>query len=70
MIYANRNRPLQYINGNSYLVHAIWKIPAVIDVHGIKKYLGCDIVFKNDKEGVFYFCNEIQDVQVIDEKTI
>ena len=67
MIYVRRNQPIQYINGNPYRIHAVWKIPLVTDIPSFKQYLGCDTVFKNDKEGVFYFCNELEEAKIIDE---
>jgi hypothetical protein len=67
MIYITKHRPIQYINGNPYLIHATWKIPKVTNVQDLKEYLGCNTVFRNDKEGVFYFCNEIEEVEIIDE---
>jgi hypothetical protein len=70
MLYKERNRPIQYINGTPYLIHAIWKIHSVTDVNNLKQYLRCTVVFKNDKEGVYYFCNEIEEAQLIDEVSI
>jgi hypothetical protein len=70
MLYKQRNQPIQYINGNPYLIHGIWKLHQVTDVNSLKRYLGCTTVFKNDKEGVFYFCNEIEEAQIVDEVNI
>ena len=67
MKYVRRYRPIKYINGNPYLIYAIWELYKVTDVSSLKEYLGCSTVFKNDKEGVFYFCNEIESAEIIDE---
>lgn len=68
-MYVRRHRPIKYINGNPYLIHGIWEIHRIKDVNILKNYLGCDTVFKNDKEGIFYFCNQIEDAEIIDEVT-
>jgi len=63
-IFANRFQPIQYINKTPYLIHAIIEIPKIEHiVTDVKKYFGCDIAFKNDREGVYYFCEEIKEVE-------
>jgi len=64
IIFTNRNQPIQYINKIPYLIHAIIPILKVDNiVTDVKNYLGCSTAFKNDREGNYYFCEEIESVK-------
>ena len=68
-IFPNRYRPIQYINKIPFLIHAIVEIEKVENkVNEMKQYLGCDTAFKNLKENVYYFCEEIKEVEEITEE--
>jgi hypothetical protein len=68
-IFPNRYRPIQYINKIPFLIHAIVEIEKVESkVNEMKEYLGCDTAFKNLKENVYYFCEEIKEVEEITEE--
>lgn len=68
-IFPNRYRPIQYINKTPFLIHAIVEIEKVESkVNEMKQYLGCDTTFKNLKENVYYFCEEIKEVEEITEE--
>lgn len=54
--------PIQYIGGNPYQICAIYRIDRVKNAPMIKEWLDCDTAFKNNREGVYYFCDKIQDV--------
>jgi hypothetical protein len=54
--------PIQYINQTPYQICAVYPIDRVKDTIAIKDWLECDTVFKNNREGVYYFCDKIQDV--------
>lgn len=62
--FVNKLTPIQTINQTSYLIHAIIDIPtAERRVEDIKQYFGCDTAFKNLKENVYYFCEEIKEIE-------
>lgn len=61
-VYPSYKRRIEYINKIPYLVHAEWPIYRIKDTQIIKEWLGCDTVFKNNKSGVFMFCEKIEDV--------
>ena len=54
--------PIQYINNTPYQICAIYPIQDVKNAQLIKEWLGCDTAFKNNREGVYYFCDKIQEV--------
>jgi len=63
-IFVNKFQPIQYINKTPYLIFGIVEIPKVENkVTEMKDYLGCDTAFKNLKENVYYFCNEIKEIE-------
>ena len=55
--------PIQYISGNPYQLCAIYPIDRVINSQLVKEWLGCDTIFKNNREGVYYFCDKIKDAE-------
>lgn len=63
-IYPNRFQPIQYINKKPYLIFAVIEIPRADSlVTEMKEYLGCSTAFKNTREGVYYFAEEIKEVE-------
>jgi hypothetical protein len=54
--------PIQYIGGNPYQICAIYPIQHVKNPSLIKEWLDCDTAFKNNREGVYYFCDKIEEV--------
>ena len=54
--------PIQYISGNPYQICAIYPIDRIKNAQLVREWLGCDTAFKNNREGVYYFCDKIQDV--------
>jgi hypothetical protein len=62
-IFPNRFRPIQYINKIPYLIHAIVPINEIEQTGDLKNYLGCDTAFKNQREGVYYFVEEIKEIE-------
>jgi hypothetical protein len=63
MIYVNRQRPIQRINDNLYLISAEIPITKVKNVQDVKNYLGCDTAFRVNKKGTYIFCETIQEIQ-------
>jgi len=60
-------REIKYINKIPYFIKAVYRIDAVKDANGIKKYFGWSHAFKNVKEGIYYFCDLIEDAELIDD---
>ena len=56
---------IRYINKIPYIIKAVFSIDSVKDPTGIKKSLDCSIAFKNQREGVYLFCNEIEEAEEI-----
>jgi len=61
--YPNSKGPIDYINSTPYQVVATYPITRVKDAKLIKDWLGCDSAFKSNRDNLFIFCNEIQEVQ-------
>lgn len=61
--YPDYKGPIEYINNRPYQVCATYEITRVKDAGLIKDWLGCDTAFKSNKNNIFIFCNEIQDVE-------
>jgi len=55
--------PIQYINNTPYQICAIFPIQDVKNAPLIKEWLECDTAFKNNREGVYYFCDKIEDLE-------
>ena len=70
--YPNYKGPIDYINNNPYQVVATFPITRVKEVKMIKEWLGCDTAFKSNRNNLYIFCNEIQEIDWEDviEKTI
>jgi len=66
--YPNSKGPIDYINSTPYQVVATYPITRVKDAKLIKDWLGCDSAFKSNRDNLFIFCNEIQEVQWEDIK--
>jgi len=58
-------RPIQYINGIPYIIHAVYPIDQVKDAPAIKQWLGVDTAFKSNRDGTYIFCEEIKDAKII-----
>jgi len=63
MRFPSYKRPIQYINNIPYIIHAIIPIERCKNVSMIKEWLGVDTAFKVQREGVYYFCETIEDAQ-------
>ena len=66
--YPEYKGPIEYINNTPYQVVATYPITHVKDAKLIKEWLGCDSAFKSNRDNLFIFCNEIQEVQWEDVK--
>jgi len=62
-VYPNKLKPIQYINHTPYLVFANYPIQKIKDVSLVKEWLGCTTAFRSDKQGIFIFCDEVEEVQ-------
>lgn len=64
-IFPNKYKQVRYINKIPYLISSIMPIGNIREdlVTPFKEYLGCNVVFKNLKDGVYYFCEEIQEAE-------
>lgn len=62
-IYIKKYQPIQYINKIPYLIYATFPIDSMGDVSDMKKYLGVDTAFKHLKQGVYFFCNQIKEIE-------
>lgn len=58
-------KQIRYINKIPYIINAQFFISSVKDPNGIKKALGCTTAFKNTREGVYLFCTEIEEAEII-----
>lgn len=56
-------RPIQYINNQPYLVHAVYPIVHVKDAKMVKEWLGVDTAFKDNRQGKYIFCELIEEVE-------
>lgn len=62
-IFPNRNQPIQYVNKIAYLIQATYPINHIKDVNLIKNWLGSDIAFKNQRQGIYLFGKIIEDIE-------
>ena len=60
--YPNYKGPVEYINNTPYQVVATFPITRVKDAVLIKKWLGCETAFKSNRNNLYIFCNEIQEI--------
>jgi len=61
-------RYIQYINNTPYMVHAVYPIVRVLDAPAIKDWLGVDSAFKDNRNGNYIFCDEIEEISWEDIK--
>lgn len=61
--FPSYKRPIQYINNTPYLVHAIYPIVQITNAKLVKEWLGVDTAFKDNRNGNYIFCEEIQEVE-------
>ena len=59
--YTLTNPLFKRINDKLYQVIAEERIDRFKDVSGYRDYIGCDIVFKENKTERYIFCREIQE---------
>jgi len=59
----NYKRYIQYINNKPYLVYALYPIVNIKDAKLVKEWLGVDTAFKDNRNGKYIFCDEIQEVE-------
>ena len=60
--YPDYKGPIDYINGDPYQIVARYPITSVKDASLIKEWLGCDTAFKSNRNNIYIFCNQIQEV--------
>lgn len=60
--YPDNCGPIEYINDEAYQIVARYPITKVMDPQGIKEWLGCDTVFKSNRQNIFIFCNLIETI--------
>lgn len=53
------------VNDALFLVVKTYQEDRVVNVDGVKHWLDCDIVFR--KDGNYYFCQTIQELETIEE---
>ena len=63
--YPHQCGPIEYINDEAYQIVARYPITSVLDPQAIKEWLGCDTVFKSNRQNLFIFCNHIEDAEII-----
>jgi|TARA_B100000902_G_C27038365_1_gene778078 hypothetical protein len=63
--YPHQCGPIEYINNTPYQIVARYSITEVKDAQGIKKWLGCDTVFKANRLNLFIFCNQIEEAEIV-----
>jgi hypothetical protein len=56
---------LQIISGNMYKIKRKIRIGHNPIVDTWKEHLHCDKVFQNNKDGYYYFCESIPDLEII-----
>ena len=61
--YPEFKGPIEYINDIPYQIVARYPITDVKDAQSIKDWLGCDTIFKSNRQNIFIFCNLIEDVK-------
>ena len=62
MRFPSNKRKARYINKQLYLVHAVIPIDRVKNPTMIKEWLGVDTAFKVNREGAYWFCEEIKEI--------
>ena len=67
MRYPFNRRPLREINGSLYEIIADYSIERVTNVTHIREWLNCDTAFKVGHEGIYMFCNKIEEAEIIEE---
>jgi len=63
--YPHQTGPIEYINNDPYQVVARYKITDVQNAQLVKEWLGCDTVFKSNRQNLYIFCNKIEDAEII-----
>ena len=60
--YPDNCGPIEYINNIPYKIVARYNITEVKDPTLIKDWLGCDTVFKSNRQNIFIFCDKIEEI--------
>ena len=63
--YLKTTYPLKVIGNDLYEILGEYPFGQVKDVSTVKKWLGCDFVFKNKPSQTFIFCKKIDDLILI-----
>ena len=66
--YPEYKGPIEYINKTPYQVVATFPITRVKEAKLIREWLRCDTAFKSNRNNIYIFCNEIQEVEWEDVK--
>ena len=56
-------RKARYINDNLYIIHAVIPIDRVKSAPLIKEWLGVDTAFKVQREGTYWFCELVEEIE-------
>ena len=65
--FPSYKRPIQYINHTPYIVYAVYPIERVKNAPAIKEWLGVTTAFKDNRNGQYIFCEQIEDAKIINE---
>ena len=60
--YPDNCGPIEYINGDAYKIVARYTITEVKEPTLIKDWLGCNTVFKSNRQNLFIFCDKIEEI--------
>lgn len=65
MVYPTYKRPIQYINNNPYRIFAEIPIERVerVKINDVKAWLGCDTAFRVSRNGIYMFCDLIEEAE-------
>ena len=65
--YLKTTYPLKVIGNNLYEILGEYPFDQIKDLATVKKWLGCEIVFKNKPSQTFIFCKKIDDAIIVEE---
>ena len=63
MIFPSHRRKARYINDSLYIIHAVIPIDRVKSAPLIKEWLGVDTAFKVQREGTYWFCELVEEIE-------
>lgn len=69
--FPHKPYSLEVINGTMYEILAEYPITKVLNASLVKQWIGADTAFKVNRNGVYIFCREVQDIEWedVNEKT-